>query len=102
MKPNIIFDRQLFWDYDFTEERLETEEGLIFYISRVLNNGTMQHIREMPEDLIQRYLPSLHLSRTVRNYWEWYFEVDSSLHAFSRKKRERLLEASQIAWTFPI
>lgn len=100
--PKIKFDPKLFWDYDFTEKDLETEERLIFYISCVLNNGNMQNVREILENLILKLLPRLHLSRTGRNYWEWHFELDSALGKLPQRRREKLLGESQIAWTFPI
>lgn len=68
----VKFNPKLFWDYEVTENILESEAGLIFYLSRVLNNGNFNDVKEIPLDLIKKYLDKLNLSRRVRKFWEWY------------------------------
>jgi hypothetical protein len=66
------FNKSLLWDYQITEEDLKNEEVFIFYLSRVLNNGSYRDIKELPLETIKKYLKGLHLSRRVRKFWEWY------------------------------
>lgn len=73
---SLKFNPKLFWDYDITEDILKTEKGIIFYISRVLNHGNTEDVKEIPLDLIKRYLPRLNLSKRVRKFWEWYLRKD--------------------------
>ena len=51
---------------------ISRERLLIFYLSRLLNNGNFGDISEIPLELIERYVDKLHLSRKVRKFWEWY------------------------------
>jgi hypothetical protein len=73
MNPPVKFNPRLIWDYDITEKDLEREDVLLFYISRVLNRGTMSDIHGIPLELIEKNLDRLLISRRIRRFWEWYF-----------------------------
>ena len=73
MNHRLKFNRSLVWDYDICEKDLEKEEVFIFYLSRILNNGCYSDVIDVPIEVIEKYLPKLHLSTKVRNFWEWYF-----------------------------
>lgn len=72
MSSKINFNKKLFWDYEITEQDLEKEDVFIFYISRILNNGTLDDVFEIPLELIEKYMDRLHLSVKVRKFWKWY------------------------------
>jgi len=72
MEHKVKFNRKLFWDYQITQKDLENEDVFIFYLSRVLNNGSFQDITEIPVETIKKYLKKLHLASKVRKFWEWY------------------------------
>ncbi len=72
MEHKLKFNKTLLWDYQITEEDLKNEEIYIFYLSRVLNNGNYQDIKELPLETIKKYLGRLHLTSKVRKFWEWY------------------------------
>jgi hypothetical protein len=72
---SIKFNKKLFWDYDISDQDLEKEDVLIFYISRVLNNGTIKDVKEIPIELIDKYIDRLNLSSKVKNFWEWYLKA---------------------------
>jgi hypothetical protein len=71
------FNKSLLWDYQITEEDLKNEEVFIFYLSRVLNNGSYRDIKELRLETIKKYLKRLHLSRRVRKFWEWYLRQET-------------------------
>ncbi len=68
----INFSKKLFWDYEITEQDLKKEDVLIFYISRILNNGTRDDVFEIPLELIEKHMDRLSLSGKVRKFWKWY------------------------------
>jgi len=72
MEKRIKFNKKLLWDYDISESDLEKEDVYLFYISRVLNNGTIDEVREIPIEFIEKHLNELNLSSKVRKFWEWY------------------------------
>jgi len=72
MTPKITFNKRLIWDYDISERDLAQEDIFIFYLSRVLNNGTLDDILGVPAPVIEKYLNRLHLSKKIRKFWEWY------------------------------
>ncbi|HGJ65845.1 TPA: hypothetical protein ENS27_10710 [bacterium] len=74
MQP-IKFNKKLFWDYEISEDDLKKEDFLIFYISKVLNNGTLKDVLEIPIELIEKYIDRLNLSSRVRKFWEWYLRM---------------------------
>lgn len=71
----IRFNKKLFWDYEISEGDLKKEDVLIFYISRVLNNGTLSDVLEIPVELIRKYIDRLSLSSEVRRFWNWYLRM---------------------------
>lgn len=72
----IRFNKALLWDYDITKEDLKREDVFIFYLSRVLNNGSFQDIQEIPLETIKKYLEKLHLARKVKKFWMWYLKKE--------------------------
>jgi hypothetical protein len=64
------------WDYDITPEDLKREDVFILYLSRVLNNGCLQDIHEIPLETIKKYLNKLHLASKVRKFWLWYLKKE--------------------------
>ena len=69
------FNKKFFWDYDISDQDLKKEDVLIFYISRVLNNGAIKDVKEIPIELIDKYIDRLTLSSKVRKFWEWYLKA---------------------------
>jgi len=76
MEYQIKINKKLLWDYQITEEDLKNEKILIFYISRVLNNGNLIDVKEIPPSLIIKYIDMLHISKRVRQFWEWYLRMN--------------------------
>ena len=72
----VPFNKALFWDYSIEPKDLENEEVFIFYLSRVLNNGSFQDLTEIPGEVIKKYFDRLHLSSRVRRFWEWYLKEE--------------------------
>jgi len=72
MEYMVKLNKKLLWDYQISEEDLKKERVFIFYLSRLLNNGSFGDISEIPLELIEKYADKLHLSRKVRKFWEWY------------------------------
>lgn len=72
MEHKVKFNRALFWDYQIAQKDLENEGVFVFYLSRVLNNGSFQDVTEIPVETIKKYLKKLHLASKVRKFWEWY------------------------------
>lgn len=70
----IKFNKKLLWDYDISEEDLEKEDVYLFYVSRVLNNGTFGEVKEIPIEFIEKNLDRLNLSSKVRKFWEWHLK----------------------------
>lgn len=81
MKQTVKFNPKLLWDYAITEKDLEREDVLIFYISRVLNNGVIEDVHGIPLELIEKYFDRLHLSSKIRKFWEWYLKKDKIVEA---------------------
>lgn len=46
-----------------------------FYVTRVLTNGTAADLRAVGFDRIRRLLPDLWLPASIREFWEWYFDL---------------------------
>jgi hypothetical protein len=65
----------LVWDYDIPEEQEQTEEFRRWYLARVLMRGSSDDLRSIGFEAIYAYLPELNLSKTVRRFWEWYFNL---------------------------
>ncbi len=66
-------NKRLIWDYDFSEKELKSEMFLKWYIVRVLERGTDKDLQEIGIKNIFKYLKELNLSRSQREFWEWYF-----------------------------
>jgi len=64
----IRFNKALFWDYEITPEDLKKEDVFILYLSRVLTNGSLQDIQEIPLATIKKYLDKLYLASKVRKF----------------------------------
>ena len=72
----IRFNKTLMWDYDITPEDLKREDVFILYLSRVLNNGSLQDIQEIPLETIRKYLDKLYLASKVNKFWRWYLKEE--------------------------
>lgn len=72
----IRFNKALMWDYEITPEDLKREGVFILYLSRVLNNGSLQDIQEIPLETIKKYLNKLHLASKVKKFWLWYLKKE--------------------------
>ncbi|MEK7398728.1 MAG: hypothetical protein AAB116_17485 [Candidatus Poribacteria bacterium] len=68
------FNKKLLWDYDISESDLEKEDVYMLYVSRVLNNGTIDEVREIPLEFIEKHLDDLNLSSRVKKFWEWHIK----------------------------
>ena len=86
MKHGLSFNPTLFWDYDISEKDLDNENTFVFYLSRILNNGCYQDVREIPVEIIREYLGRLHLSRKVRKFWEWYLHDETEISDHRKKE----------------
>lgn len=64
---------ELLWDYDLPGDRWMTEEFFLFYLSRILNEGTSREVASVPFGVIREYLPRLSLKADVRRLWECFF-----------------------------
>ena len=69
---DISVNRGLLWDYDFSAEKLQTEEFFEFYLGRLLERGTAEEVKHIPHDVIERYLDRIAIPDRVRKFWEWY------------------------------
>lgn len=70
---NIPVNTKLLWDYSFSEEELQTEMFLKWYLARVLNQGNAKDLRGISFAIIEKYLPTLNISTSTRHFWEHYF-----------------------------
>ncbi|NPV52695.1 MAG: hypothetical protein HPY71_04135 [Firmicutes bacterium] len=68
----IEVDPSLIWDYRFGSDELMKEDVFVWYLSRVLNEGTYEHVKKIPKEIVRRYLPLLRLRPKVKHFWEWY------------------------------
>jgi hypothetical protein len=66
--------KRYLWDVDAERADIGSESFRRFYIERILQNGTMDDIRDIGLPEIRRVLPRINLSREVRDFWEWYFD----------------------------
>jgi len=69
-------NKTLVWDYEISPEDLKREDFFILYLSRVLNNGCLRDVQEIPLDIIERYLDRLHISSEVKKFWTWYLRME--------------------------
>jgi hypothetical protein len=65
----------LVWDYDIPVEQEQTEAFRRWYLGRVLMRGSSEYLRSIGFQTIYSYLPKLNLSKPVRRFWEWYFDL---------------------------
>ena len=72
---NITVNPGLLWDYDFSKEKLQSEEFFTFYLGRLLERGTAEEVRGIPPHVITQYLHRIALPNRVRKFWEWYLTV---------------------------
>lgn len=83
----------LVWDYDIPGEQDQTEAFRRWYLGRMLMRGSSEDLRSVGFEAIYAYLPELNLSKTVRGFWEWYFNLPEvqkrygSAHSVSREGR---------------
>lgn len=65
----------LVWDYEIPPQKAQTEGFRRWYISRVLTRGSSGDLQTIGLDTIYAYLPELNLPKTIRLFWEWYFNL---------------------------
>ena len=78
---------RLIWDYDYTEEDLEKESFILWYIGRVLQNGTLKEIKEIGFEQVYQALPALWLPYRVKHFWEFYFSQDPIVSTYEHLDR---------------
>lgn len=71
---NIEVNPALLWDYDFTPQEMQEESFLVWYLGRLLERGTAAEVKQVPPEIIARYLDRLSISQAVRRFWEWYLK----------------------------
>lgn len=72
---SINVNKRLIWDYPWKEDEYQSPNFFKWYLSRVLNNGTYNDVRQIPLSVIREYLSELNLSRKVEDFWKWYLEI---------------------------
>ena len=65
-------NKQLIWDYAFTEKDFATASFQRWYVARVLTSGTFEDVKNLGRDAIRRYLPQIWLPAAIEHFWEWY------------------------------
>ena len=71
---NMKVNRQLVWDYPADVPEAD-EDFRRWYVARVLTRGGIEDIRALGLETIRQYLPKIILSRRIRDFWEWYFNL---------------------------
>lgn len=74
-KYNILINKELLWDYHFEEDEYQTDYFFKWYLARVLNNGTIKDIKDIPLTVIKGNLAQLNLSSKIHKFWEWYLRL---------------------------
>ena len=69
---DVEVNRGLLWDYEFSAEKLSSEEFFAFYLGRLLERGTANEVKRIPKDIIAKYLDRLSIPARVREFWQWY------------------------------
>jgi hypothetical protein len=71
-KYNIHINKELIWDYHFDEDEYNSDYFFKWYLTRILNNGTIKDIKNIPIEAIKKNFTELTLSSNVHKFWEWY------------------------------
>ncbi|MCH8011330.1 MAG: hypothetical protein IIA61_05190 [Candidatus Marinimicrobia bacterium] len=59
---------RLIWDYNCTEEDFENESFVLWYISRVLHDGTLQDITQIGFKQVYQALSALWLPYRIEHF----------------------------------
>jgi hypothetical protein len=75
MDEAMRINRNLVWDYpaDVTQD----EDFRRWYVARVLRRGGIDDVRDLGLQTIREYLPKIVLPKNVREFWEWYFGLNT-------------------------
>lgn len=73
MMKGMKVNKNLIWDYSYTDAETESESFKRWYLARVLMRGGAQDIRDVGVETIRIYLPRLTLPKRIRVFWDWYF-----------------------------
>jgi hypothetical protein len=68
-------NKDLIWDYTFSEEDYHTEAFKKWYIGRVLVRGSFEDVKNIGFDTIYQYLYVITLPGQIRKFWEWFFNL---------------------------
>lgn len=71
-------NKQLIWDYEFTEQEMKQDSFWVWYIARVLTRGGAADIRDIGLQNIHDFLPQTFLPQKIRSFWEWFFLLPES------------------------
>lgn len=71
---DIEVNPSLLWDQDFTPDNYKDEVFFTWYLGRLLERGTAEEVKKIPNTVIARYLNRLRISRRVRRFWQWYLK----------------------------
>lgn len=65
----------LVWDYEIPLPENQSDAFRQWYLSRVLTRGSSSDLQAVGFDTIYTYLPGLNLPATIRDFWNWYFNL---------------------------
>lgn len=71
----IPVNKNLLWDYQWSEEDYKTEKFFRWYLARVLSNGTAKELKDIDFNVIKKYLGELNISRKIARFWFHYFKM---------------------------
>lgn len=69
-------NKQLIWDYDFSEKDYGTEAFIDWYLCRVLARGSFQDVRDAGGVVaVRNHFPHIFLPLEVERLWSWYLGI---------------------------
>jgi len=72
----IPVNKNLIWDYDWSEKEYKTEKFFKWYLARVLSNGTAKDLGNIRLSFVRKRLSGLiGVPRIVREFWHWYLQT---------------------------
>lgn len=74
-KYNIPINKELIWDYHFEENEYKSDYFFKWYLTRILNNGTIKDIKTIPFTVIKENFTQLNLSSNIHKFWKWYLKL---------------------------
>ncbi len=58
---------------------MQTDSFKKWYVTRVLTRGGATDVRDVGIQTIKKFLPALTLPKTIRDFWEWYFDAHGGI-----------------------